>query len=176
MKLSPADEHILKYLRKQVDRLQDERYRTDARKGIANEIYAAQQELKRFTAELRSRKDTISNGQHDRNFHQAIRTTTFRVRDSSNVEDEKRARGLQKTNPQRKTKAPMIRTKARELKTPTKINEYNYKWPKRASQMAQRINRMLCVQVMIKDIAYIEGVTEGVVMAQIDKWNLPREK
>ena len=55
MKLSPADEHILKYLRKQVDRLQDERYRTDARKGIANEIYAAQQELKQFTAELRKK-------------------------------------------------------------------------------------------------------------------------
>lgn len=55
MKLNPADEHILKYLRKQVDRLQDERYRTDARQGIANEIYAAQQELKRFTAELRKK-------------------------------------------------------------------------------------------------------------------------
>jgi len=84
--------------------------------------------------------------------------------------------GYRKQILKEKTKAPMIRTKPREPKTPTKINEYSYKWPKRASQLAQRINRMLCVQVMIKDIAYIEGVSEGVVMAQIDKWKLPREK
>ena len=55
MKLSPADEQILKYLRKQVDRLQDERYRTDARPSINNEIFAAQQELRRFTSELRKK-------------------------------------------------------------------------------------------------------------------------
>ena len=55
MKLRPADEQILKYLRRQVDRLQDERYRTDARPSINNEIFAAQQELRRFTAELRKK-------------------------------------------------------------------------------------------------------------------------
>jgi hypothetical protein len=55
MKLSLADEQILKYLRKQVDRLQDERYRTDARPSINNEIFAAQQELRRFTSELRKK-------------------------------------------------------------------------------------------------------------------------
>lgn len=55
MKLNPADEQILKYLRRQVDRLQDERYRTDARPSINNEIFAAQQELRRFTAELRKK-------------------------------------------------------------------------------------------------------------------------
>ena len=55
MKLNPADEQILKYLRKQVDRLQDERYRTDARPSINNEIFAAQQELRRFTSELRKK-------------------------------------------------------------------------------------------------------------------------
>jgi len=54
-KLNPAEEHILKYLRKQVDRLQDERYRTDARPNINKEIYAAQQELKRYVAELRKK-------------------------------------------------------------------------------------------------------------------------
>ena len=52
-KLPPAQEQILKHLRKQVDRLQDERYRTDARPNITQEIYAAQQELKRFTSQLR---------------------------------------------------------------------------------------------------------------------------
>ena len=54
-KLNAAEEHILKYLRRQVDRLQDERYRTDARPRIANEIYAAQQELKRYVMELRKK-------------------------------------------------------------------------------------------------------------------------
>jgi len=53
--LSPAEQHILKYLRQQVDRLQDERYRTDARPSIMNEIYAAQQELKRYVSELRKK-------------------------------------------------------------------------------------------------------------------------
>jgi len=53
--LSPAEQHILKFLRQQVDRLQDERYRTDARPSIANEIYAAQQELKRYVSELRKK-------------------------------------------------------------------------------------------------------------------------
>lgn len=52
-KLPPAQEQILKHLRKQVDRLQDERYRTDARPSITQEIFAAQQELKRFTSQLR---------------------------------------------------------------------------------------------------------------------------
>ena len=52
-KLNRADERILKHLRQQVDKLQDERYRTDARPSINNEIYAAQQELKRFVSELR---------------------------------------------------------------------------------------------------------------------------
>jgi hypothetical protein len=54
-KLKPAEQHILKYLRQQVDRLQDERYRTDARPSINNEIYAAQQELKRYVSELRNK-------------------------------------------------------------------------------------------------------------------------
>ena len=53
--LKPAEQHILKYLRQQVDRLQDERYRTDARPSISNEIYAAQQELKRYVSELRKK-------------------------------------------------------------------------------------------------------------------------
>ena len=82
--------------------------------------------------------------------------------------------GYRKEVLKEKTKASKI--KPREPKTPTKINYYNYKWPKRASQFAQRVNRMLCIQVIIKDIAYIEGVSENVVMAQIEKWKLPREK
>ena len=44
---------MLKYLRKQVDRLQDERYQPDARPNIIAELNLAQQELKDFTTKLR---------------------------------------------------------------------------------------------------------------------------
>lgn len=52
-KLSSADEAILNYLRGQVDRLQDERYRRDARPSIANELQIAVRDLKEFTSKLR---------------------------------------------------------------------------------------------------------------------------
>ena len=54
-KISPADAAILKYLRCQVDRLQDERYRADVRLSINNELFMAREELKRFTSELRKK-------------------------------------------------------------------------------------------------------------------------
>jgi len=53
MKLNQIQEEMLKYLRKQVDRLQDERYQPDARPSIINELKLAQQELKDFTTKLR---------------------------------------------------------------------------------------------------------------------------
>jgi hypothetical protein len=52
-KLTPADQAILTYLRQQVDRLQDERYRRDARPSIKNELQIAQRDLKEFTSKLR---------------------------------------------------------------------------------------------------------------------------
>lgn len=51
--LNPAQQHILKHLRQQVDKLQDERYRTDARPRINQQIAAAIEELREYTAELR---------------------------------------------------------------------------------------------------------------------------
>ena len=53
--LSPAEQAILQYLRNQVDRLQDERYRRDARPSIANELQIAQRDLKQFTSDLRQK-------------------------------------------------------------------------------------------------------------------------
>tara|TARA_R100001460_G_scaffold5214_1_gene14592 strand:- start:809 stop:988 length:180 start_codon:yes stop_codon:yes gene_type:complete len=53
MKLNQIQEEMLKYLRTQVDRLQDERYQPDARPSIINELKLAQQELKDFTTKLR---------------------------------------------------------------------------------------------------------------------------
>tara|TARA_R110000764_G_scaffold150482_1_gene238033 strand:- start:1699 stop:1878 length:180 start_codon:yes stop_codon:yes gene_type:complete len=55
MTLTPADTAILEYLRRQVDRLQDERYRQDVRPSIANELHIAQRDLKKFTSNLRKK-------------------------------------------------------------------------------------------------------------------------
>ena len=54
-KISPAEQAILQYLRNQVDRLQDERYRQDARPSIANELFIAQRDLKKYTSDLRKK-------------------------------------------------------------------------------------------------------------------------
>ena len=53
--LSPAEQAILQYLRTQVDRLQDERYRQDARPSIANELQIAQRDLRQYTSDLRKK-------------------------------------------------------------------------------------------------------------------------
>ena len=53
--LSPAAQAILQYLRNQVDRLQDERYRQDARPSIVNELQIAQRDLKQYTSDLRKK-------------------------------------------------------------------------------------------------------------------------
>ena len=52
--------------------------------------------------------------------------------------------------------------------------DYNYRWPHRASQIAQRINRMLNIEMTVKDIAFVEGASENMIMAEINKWTLPR--
>ena len=57
--LSAADEAILRYLRSHVDRLQDERYRKDARPSIANELQIAIRDLKEFTSDLRKKGKNI---------------------------------------------------------------------------------------------------------------------
>ena len=51
--LTPADAAILRYLRTQVDRLQDDRWRANAPPTIANELQIAMRDLKRFTSEKR---------------------------------------------------------------------------------------------------------------------------
>jgi len=51
--LTPADAAVLSYLRGQVDRLQDERYRQNARPSIANELKIAMRDLCEFTSAKR---------------------------------------------------------------------------------------------------------------------------
>jgi len=51
--LTPADAAVLAYLRGQVDRLQDDRYRLNAPASIANELQIAMRDLREFTAAKR---------------------------------------------------------------------------------------------------------------------------
>jgi len=51
--LTPADAAVLSYLRGQVDRLQDERYRQNARPSIVNELQIAMRDLREFTSAKR---------------------------------------------------------------------------------------------------------------------------
>lgn len=57
-KLNPFQENELKWLRRQVDRLQDEKYKTDTeqynrRLNIERELWSAKEELSTFVKNLR---------------------------------------------------------------------------------------------------------------------------
>ena len=57
-KLNPFQENELKWLRRQVDRLQDEKYKTDneqynRRLNIERELWSAKEELSTFVKNLR---------------------------------------------------------------------------------------------------------------------------
>jgi len=57
-KLNPFQENELKWLRRQVDRLQDEKYKTDSeqytrRLNIERELWSAKEELSVFVKNLR---------------------------------------------------------------------------------------------------------------------------
>jgi hypothetical protein len=64
----------------------------------------------------------------------------------------------------------------REPKQPTGVNtnDRQYRWPKRATQMALRINRALLRQTTIENIAFIEDVTQSRIMQEIRQWDLPK--
>ena len=82
--------------------------------------------------------------------------------------------GWKKTKDMITTEKPQKRL--REPKQPTGINtnDRQYRWPKRATQMALRINRALLRQTTIENIAFIEDVTQSRVMQEIRKWDLPK--
>lgn len=71
--------------------------------------------------------------------------------------------------------APVLKAK-REPKVPKPPEpEKPHRWPARASQLAQRVNRMLHLQMTIKEIAFIEAAKENYIKAEIEKWTLPRQ-
>ena len=53
MKLKPADEHLLKFLRQQVDRLEAETFKTDRNPSAHNNLALAREELRQFVGKLR---------------------------------------------------------------------------------------------------------------------------
>jgi len=53
-KLNPFQESELKYLRQQVDRLQEEEHRRDARPNVQKDLWVAREELDRFVRSLRA--------------------------------------------------------------------------------------------------------------------------
>lgn len=57
--LSQAQRAEYTFLRQQVDRLQDEQYRADARSSVKNELHIATRELKDFTSNLRMQGKNI---------------------------------------------------------------------------------------------------------------------
>ncbi len=84
------------------------------------------------------------------------------------MEGYKKAKAVQSSEvaPQKRKQQPRTPKMA--------AREYGYRWPHRASQIAQRINRMLHIQMTVKDIAFIEGATESMIITEINKWTLPR--
>ena len=59
MGLNPEQQQTLKYLRQQVDRLSEERFRNDARPTVNSEYNYARLELKQYTASLRKKGHNI---------------------------------------------------------------------------------------------------------------------
>lgn len=55
MTLNEADKAMLRFLKQQVDRLQDELYSTSPRPSIRNELHLAIKELKEFTSDRRKK-------------------------------------------------------------------------------------------------------------------------
>ena len=81
--------------------------------------------------------------------------------------------GFRKQQIKEKTKEPNPK-RLREPKPPTKVSISKERFPYRASRDAKCINRMLFIQMTVKDIAYCLGHSENFVMSQIEKWQLPR--
>ena len=68
--------------------------------------------------------------------------------------------------------------RVREPRQPRKVttNEPKYRWPKRASQLALRVNRSLLRQVSVENIAFIEDASQSRIWKLIEDWDLPRVK
>jgi hypothetical protein len=52
--LSPAHKFEYRFLKQQVNRLEEERYRYDARPNIQQDLWKAREELKEFVSKLRT--------------------------------------------------------------------------------------------------------------------------
>ena len=59
MQLKPADQHLLKFLRQQVDRFEAEMFKTDRNPSAQNNLALAREELRQFVKKLRKEGHNI---------------------------------------------------------------------------------------------------------------------
>lgn len=59
MHLKPADQHLLKFLRQQVDRFEAEMFKTDRNPSAHNNLALAREELRQFVKKLRKEGHNI---------------------------------------------------------------------------------------------------------------------
>lgn len=59
MQLKPADQHLLTFLRQQVDRLEAETFKTDRNPSAHNNLTLAREELRQFVKKLRKEGHNI---------------------------------------------------------------------------------------------------------------------
>lgn len=94
------------------------------------------------------------------------------ARKNSMIKPKRDIAALSKQSQERHETKPKPKPRA-----PTQINDQSLmQWPKRAPQMALRINRMLKDEIPVSTISYYLGIGVNFVNAEIVKWRLPREK
>lgn len=59
MQLKPADQHLLTFLRQQVDRFEAEMFKTDRNPSAQNNLALAREELRQFVKKLRKEGHNI---------------------------------------------------------------------------------------------------------------------
>jgi hypothetical protein len=97
------------------------------------------------------------------------------------MEMKREQEGWKRHKPEKKdmdSTKTLVQKRIREPRQPRRVssNEPKYRWPKRATQLALRINRALLRQVTIENIAFIEDVSQSRIMQEIRQWDLPRVK
>lgn len=90
---------------------------------------------------------------------------------------EQDARKNRMVNP-RQDIAEMSKRSQEQFEKPKSVGrpESNrYRWPYRASQVAQQINKMLIDNITIERMAYYMNISEAKVISEINKWGLPQK-
>ena len=97
------------------------------------------------------------------------------------MEMKREQEGWKRHKPEKKemdSTKELVQKRIREPRQPRKVstNEPKYRWPKRASQLALRVNRSLLRQISVENIAFIEDASQSRIWKLIEDWDLPRVK